>query len=589
MDSYVFGVSKSCLGNAWVESLDLEFSNYATNISQQFSLSSNLARLLAARAVSEDNILSYLNPKIRDLMPSPFSFKDMDIAVGRIIKAITKQENITIYGDYDVDGACSSAMMFRFFQSLGIKCDIFIPNRITDGYGLNPQQLDKISAQGTKLLIAVDCGSNGSKDISVKSNMDVLVLDHHKVNNLNDIALAVVNPNRNDDNSGCNYLCAAGVVFVTICGVISKLRDNKIYSNKLPNPLEYLDMVAMATMCDVVPIIGLNRAFITSGIKIARLMKNLGIRNLVKAIGITSPIDATIFSFKFGPHINAAGRIADQTIGARLLSTYDEEEAVDLANILVKVNKERRAIEASDLENIIFRIESKLSTEDLPSIIIEMGDWHQGVVGLLASRLKDKYLRPTIILSKQINGYAVGSARSTTLVDIGRLIHEAFDNGLVEKGGGHAMAAGLTIKQDSLPQFISFMQNEVAKKLKGLHNIPILKIELITTVNGFNQDLYSEVEKAGPYGAGNPEPLILIKSAYIKNIMKVGDNHLSITITDNDGNVRKAIAFRAKGTALETLLMSKLHSYCHLVGYIKLNYYRNVATVQMELIDAVAS
>lgn len=575
----------SCLGNKWVEALDLEASAYAIALSQKFGISGVLSRLLVARGIDELSLPFYLNPKLRDLMPSPKSFKDIDVAANRIIEAIKNCEKITIYGDYDVDGAAASAIMFRFLQSIGAYVDIFIPHRVHDGYGLNVNRLVDIKTTGTSLIIAVDCGSNDNIE---NLDIDVVVLDHHKIASFNKAAYALVNPNRSDDSSNCTYLCAAGVVFVIVAYIASLLRSNDSYATKLPNIMEYLDLVALATICDVVPLIGLNRAFVINGLKVASKLQNKGLVALSRVLGINEPLNPYIMGYVIGPHINAAGRIDDQNIGAKLLCSKNIDEAIDLSNILVAVNKERRAIEEQNLEDIIFSVYNKYENTIIPPVIVEIGNWHQGIIGLLAARLKEKYMRPAIIFSKQNNGFAVGSARSVSSIDIGTLIHQANEAKLIEKGGGHAMAAGLTIKQENFDDFTLWLTKEVGRRLGNLYEKRILKIELILTINALTGDLCNEIDKAGPYGAGNPRPLILIKQAYIKSAKIVGDKHIAITLGALNGTNanKKAIAFRAVGTELGDLLLSHINQHCDLVGYVNLNYYRNTIYPQLQIVDA---
>lgn len=572
----------SCLANIWLKSLNSEMDRYSLKLTQQFGIPSVLARILVARSIDECSINSYLNPKLRDLLPPPHKFKDMDKAVKRILLAIQRQEKITIYGDYDVDGACSSTIFATFLRNLGLQVDIFIPNRIQHGYGLNLQQLKNIKTNGTNLIIAVDCGSN---EIIEDINIDIIVFDHHKISNFNNIAYALVNPNREDDNSECNYLCATGVAFIAIAFLASLLKKQENFKIAIPNVLEYLDLVALATICDVVPLIGVNRAFVLNGIAIASKLQNKGLATLIETLDLAEPFNTYNMAYIIGPHINAAGRIDNANIGVQLLCSQNIAEARELSKTLAAVNIKRRTIEQENLENIIFKLHTKYENTKLPSVIVEIGDWHQGIVGLLASRLKDKYMRPAIILSKQNDEYAVGSARSVSSIDIGNLIQKAVAENLVEKGGGHAMAAGLTIKQSKLDNLIEWLNIQISKKIGELYETSTLKIESIINAEALTVDLYNEIEKAGPYGAGNPRPLILVNRAFIKFYKIVGEKHIAITLSSDTG-IKKAIAFRAVGTALENFLQNNLNKYCDLVGYLNLNYYRNTINPQLQIIDA---
>ena len=559
----------SCLGNIWIEALDREASNHAVNLAQRFGVSTVLAKLLVARSVDESSFDSYLNPKLRDLMPSLKSFKDLDLAAHRIIKAVQNKEKIVIYGDYDVDGAVSAAIMYKFLCSLKADAEIFIPHRIDDGYGLNIKQLHKFKNDAVDLVIAVDCGSNADYEAI---NLDIVVLDHHKISAFNKQAYAVVNPNREDDMSGCGYLCAAGVVFIAIAFISS------LYKRGV-NILEYLDLVALATICDVVPLVGLNRAFVRQGLKIANKLQNKGLVALSKVLSINEPLNEYIIGYRIGPHINAAGRIADSTLGARLLCAKELDEAITLAKSLVDINKTRQILEAEALDRLIYAISDKYTI--LPDVVIEMGDWHQGIAGLLAARLKEKYRRPAIIITKQSYGMAVGSARSVSSIDIGSLIHKACAANLLEKGGGHAMAAGFAMKQDNFIQFVNWMNENI--KIGALYEKPVLSVEHIGLSDIINYDLCMQINQAGPYGAGNPRPLFLIKHASIKFVKIVAKDHLIVTLASAAG-VKKAIAFRSVGTALGKLLLSVQH--CDLVGYINMHHYRNINSAQFQIIDA---
>lgn len=581
---FFLNVSASVTGQAWLDALDTVRCEHAACLEQKFGVSSMLARLLAARGVDEAQFYNYLEPRLRDSLPDPHSFKDMNRVLERIIAAIDAGEKIAIYGDYDVDGACAASIMYRFLRAMGCEALIYIPHRLNEGYGLNREALQSLSAAGHSLIIAVDCGTNDGAAMAGLQGFDLIVLDHHKASALNDLAYGVVNPNRQDDNSGCYYLCAAGVVFVTLVGLTAQLRA----SRPVPDLFSYLDLVALATVCDIVPLLGANRAFVVAGVKIARKFSNCGMAALAKVAQINEPLTTYHFGYVLGPYINAAGRIADSNLGAQLLCCDEPGKAEELARALQHTNMQRQKMEKIELENIIFSLQSKFETEKLAEIIVEIGDWHAGIVGLLAGRLKDKYMRPAIILSKKPDGTAVGSARSIRGVDIGDLINRAAQLGLVIKGGGHAMAAGLTIEQGKLAEFANWICYEIRTKIGQFYEKPIVKVEAAISARGANAALCAELEKAGPYGAGNPQPVLALVAHKITHIRPMGEKHLSLTLQDRSGANLKAVAFNILGPPLGQFLLDNLGNQLHLVGHLRLNHYRNMRFAQFTIIDAAA-
>lgn len=582
MSKYFLDIASSVTGHAWLDALDLEGNELAGRLQQQFGASSTVARLLAAQGVTEPQFYSYLDPKLRDLLPNPKSFKDMELALDCIIEAIEGKVKIAIYGDYDVDGACSAALMKLFLTHLGAECLIYIPQRLEEGYGLNNQAMQHLQQLGCGLVIAVDCGTNDGAAMQGISGLKLVVLDHHKVAKLNEHAIAIVNPSRPDDNSGCAQLCAAGVVFITLVGLATRLRARY----KIPDLLGYLDLVALATICDLVPLIGVNRAFVVGGLKIARTLSNVGIKALAKAAMLVEPLNAYHFSYILGPSINAAGRIADASLGAQLLCCNSAQQAEEWALSLRETNKQRQQLETEAQTSLIFALHNKYEGRELAPALIEMGDWHAGLVGLLAGRLKDKYLRPVIILSKKPDGTAVGSARSIRGVDIGALIAQAVEAGLLLRGGGHAMAAGLTIEQDKLEAFSTWLCQQISEKIGQFHTQPILKITSLISARGATEELCREIEKAGPYGAGNMQPIFALRAHKIVYIKPMGSAHLTLTLQDNSEAKLKAIAFNVIDGPLGQFLLNNLGNNIHIAGNLRLNSYRNFSSPQLNIIDA---
>jgi single-stranded-DNA-specific exonuclease len=431
-----------------------------TTLSQKLGIPDLLAKVLVNRGIlSADDARKFLDPKVRDLLPDPFLLKDMDKAATRFAEAVVNKEKITIFGDYDVDGATSSALLKRFFRDVDIDAGIYIPNRILEGYGPNLDALKKLKDEGNTLVITVDCGIvsfepiKGAKDYG----LEIIVIDHHLSTDEMPEAYAVVNPNRFDDEFEFKSLAAVGVAFLTVVAIRSKLRDMGYFKDKPePNLLDYLDLVALGTVCDVMQLNNVNRAFVAQGLKLINQRKNLGIATLSNVARLEVVPQSYHLGFVIGPRINAGGRVGEGMLGATLLSTLDSMEAFTIATRLEQLNDERRAVEAVILEEAINEVESK-ELYKKPLIIVTGNNWHQGILGILASRIKEKYSRPTAIISF-VDGMGKGSARSITGIDLGSLLANAKQKGILVHGGGHAMAGGFTIEQSKLPEF-SYLRN----------------------------------------------------------------------------------------------------------------------------------
>ncbi|MEO1748410.1 MAG: single-stranded-DNA-specific exonuclease RecJ [Pseudomonadota bacterium] len=412
-------------------------------MTQKTDVSEIVARVLAGRDIVTAQVEQFLDPTLRELMPDPHAITDNEAAAGRIARAIYDKEKVAIFGDYDVDGAASSALLARFLRAFGLDVNIHIPDRIFEGYGPNPTAMAQLARQAS-LIITVDCGTNSAEAFSAieGSATDIVVIDHHQVGGELPQVVAVVNPNREDDFSGLGHLCAAGVVFMTLVEAARQLK--KAGEARSPNLLGYLDLVALATVCDVVPLVGLNRAFVKKGIIVARSRKNPGMVALAASARIGEPLAPYHFGYVLGPRINAGGRIGDASLGAKLLATDDVEEAGQLAAQLDDLNRQRQGAEQVMVEEAKASVAGEMETENPPSVIVVASrDWHPGIVGLIAARLKEAFNRPAVAISIDQNGKGTGSARSVLGFDIGKLVRSAVDEGLLSKGGGHSMAAGL--------------------------------------------------------------------------------------------------------------------------------------------------
>ncbi len=584
---HFFDVRRSVRGLAWEHRLDPRQENIALAIAQSHGVPDIVSRVLAARGVGLDETPRFLDPTIRDLLPDPSSLTDMDKAAERIAHAVEQREPVAIFGDYDVDGACSSALMKRFLAHFGVPAEIYIPDRIFEGYGPNPDAMRDLVARGAKLIVTVDCGTNSapSVDAANEAGADVVVLDHHQVGGPLPAAIAVVNPNREDDLSGQGHLCAAGVVFVTLVRVTSILRTRG--RTDLPDLLSMLDLVGLATVCDVVPLIGVNRAFVVKGLAAARRLGNPGIAALARVSKIGEPLNVFHFGFVIGPRINAGGRIGDAALGSKLLACDDPVEAGAIAETLDRLNQERQAMEAVMLLDAKAQADAELVRGDGPGVLVAVSDnWHPGIVGLLASRLKDHARRPAFAISFNANGVGSGSGRSVPGFDLGRLVRDAVDAGLLVKGGGHAMAAGITVRREKLGELRAFFEERAAAQVKDLREGETLKIDAALSAEGARFDLLDAMETAGPFGAGHPQPVLALPRHRILDARAVGTGHLRVELASEMGGRLQAMAFRSAETNLGHFLATSRGQTVHVAGSIASNYWNGSRSVQFRILDA---
>ncbi|WP_375676433.1 MULTISPECIES: single-stranded-DNA-specific exonuclease RecJ [unclassified Bartonella] len=587
---YFLNVESSACGQAWLDALDVQGINNARAISQKFGFPDQLARVLSARDVDEAEAVAFINPTLRTLMPDPESFRDMQCAAERIVKALLNQEQVAVFGDYDVDGACSSALIARFFRYFGIEVKIYIPDRIVEGYGPNEQAMRKLVQEGARLIITVDCGANSPDAVKAArlAGADVVILDHHQMSEIHQEAVALVNPNRPDDFSKQGHLCAAGVVFVTLAWVHHLLRK-KQFQGQLPDLLSMLDLVALATICDVVPLQGVNRAFVIKGLQVARSMHNLGITALTKVARIGEPLNSFHLGFLLGPRINAGGRIGDQALGARLLSCENKDEVDRIAEQLDRLNQERQEMENIQLAQAESYITSLYQDQEIPlSLVISHKEWHPGIIGILASRLKERFFCPVFAIALKEDGNGVGSGRSINGIDLGALVREAVTLNLLEKGGGHSMAAGITIQSTKIEIFRKWLEEKVSLMVSQLRAKKSLSIDGSLSASGVNEALFELLEKAGPFGAGNATPVFVLPSHRLVNLSEVGKGHLRLIVSNVEGKKLQGIAFRAVGTSLGDFLFENIGEMIHLAGHLSLNYWNGTINPQLRVIDAAA-
>ncbi len=577
------------MGRPWRARLDSAGEATALALSQAHGFDDLLSRVLAGRGVGVADAARYLDPALRDLMPDPSTLTAMDEAVMRLAHAIETGEQIAIFGDYDVDGACSSALIVDYWRAAGAPEPLLhIPDRIFEGYGPNAEAIRALAEKGATLLVTVDCGTVSHEPFAVARSLglDVIVLDHHQAPEALPPAI-IVNPNRQDDLSGQGGLCAAGVVFLALAGLTRRLRARNFWGETRPAPdlLAALDLVALATVADVAPLKGLNRAFVAKGLAVMRNRARTGLAALMDAARMDGPPRAYHLGFALGPRINAGGRIGDAGLGARLLTLSDPAEAARISRELDRLNTERQAIEAEALEEAVAKAELLFTkTNRLSCLVVEEEHWHPGVVGLIASRLKDRFNLPTFAIA--FNGETgTGSGRSLSGVDIGKAVRQAVDLGLAIKGGGHAMAAGVTLSREKLADFRAFLNDALAEAVEAARGADALVIDAALSARGVGLDLLRRVEKAGPFGQGNPEPVFALPEQRLVDAAVVGERHIRARLRSGDGASIETIAFRCVGAPLGDALLKGRGDVFHVAARLSPNSFRGVERVEARLVD----
>lgn len=584
-------VTRSVRGQPWRDRLAPHQAGIASAISQRHGLADVLGRVLAARGATLEDIDLRLNPTIKALMPDPSVLRDCERLAERLALAITRGERVAVFGDYDVDGACSSALMARFLAHHGRACEIYIPDRITEGYGPTPQAIETLIGHGAQLIITVDCGTTSFQAFqpAIAAGVDVLVIDHHQATDALPEVFALVNPNRQDDLSGLGHLCAAGVVFVVLVAVARVLRQQGYYAHAASPPelLSLLDLVALATVADVVPLEGLNRAFVAKGLPVLHRRENLGLRALCDCAGLKTAPTPYHLGFVLGPRINAGGRIGDAGMGARLLSTTDGIEAGALAATLDRLNGERKAMEAQTLDQALAQVSLSLEAEpDQPLLMVGSQDWHKGLVGLVASRLTERYRRPSVVIAWTEDGTGTGSARSIAGVDLGRAVLAAVDAGLLIKGGGHAMAAGLTLARDRFEEVRDFLASRMADSVLVASERAGLDIDGALTPRSVTPEFLDLLDQAGPFGAGNPQPRFAFAAHHVVAPKEVGDGHIRCQLKAGDGSRIDAVAFRAGHSELGPFLQGRHGLATHIAGHLRRDSWGGRNRVEVVIEDA---
>ncbi len=575
--AYFLDVARSVTGKAWVDRVTDRQAGLA--ISQRLDLPEIIGRILAARNVPIDEADAFLNPTLRSLLPDPYALRDMDKAAQRVADAIAGGQSIAVFSDYDVDGATSSALLKRFLKSAGSDAEIYIPDRFTEGYGPNEAALRHLKSNGADLVLTLDCGIsahdplNAARDIG----LDVIVVDHHQAGDDLPHADAVVNPNRLDDLSGQGHLAAVGVTFLLVVAINRLLRESGWYEGGRSEPdlLQWLDLVALGTVCDVVPLTGLNRGFVTQGFKIMARRGNPGLSALCDAARVDRRPDTYTAGYILGPRINAAGRMGQSGLGADLLSLDDRTRAAEIAQELEALNAARQAEEASVLEAALVQAENAVGEkQDLPVVVVSGDGWHQGVIGIVASRLVDRLGRPSIVLTFDQDGAGTGSGRSIQGVDLGSAVRSAVERNVILKGGGHAMAAGLTVERARLGELRGLLEEQLGDQVAEATRAPGLKIDGAISARAATVDFISALERVGPFGIGNPRPRFVLPAHRVSYADVVGSDHVRCTLTAGDGARLSAIAFRCADTALGKALLAKGGPPIHLAGHLSRNEWR---------------
>lgn len=646
----VLGVTQSALGQRW--QLRNTDERLVLAMQQQAGIPDILARIAAGRGITLDSLNAYLNPSLRELLPDPAHLKDMDKAIARLVSAVVQNEIIGIFGDYDVDGATSSALLSRYFTAISIKSEIYIPDRQQEGYGPNIGGFRALKEKGCRLIITVDCGAVAYEPLkqAAEEGMEIIVLDHHAGAAELPKAVAIVNPNRLDETSPCGHLAAVGVCFLTLVALNRALREAGFFTSptgrgrnaesvsgegtpvpKTPHPnplpegegiggqqadsalsavslraeepgagnirdaeqgrnikepdlLQYLDLVALGTVCDVVPLRGINRAFVTQGLKILQRRTNVGLKTLCVQARIEAALAPYHLGFILGPRINAGGRVGRAMLGSQLLLHEDETELEQMAEELGRYNEERKAIEEMVQEEAILLAERQANRA---IIMVGKEGWHQGVIGIVAGRLKERFERPAAVFSLE-NGVAKASARSVSGVDFGAAVIAARESGLLLAGGGHAMAAGFSVAAARLDELHAFLESRLEQSVADYFRDRHLSVDAVISPQGATLELAQQLELAAPYGAGNASPRLVIASAKIVEAKWTADKHLMLWVIDSGGKGRRlrATAFRSKGTPLGNFLLSAGNRPIHLAGSLKKDFWQGEERVSFNIDDA---
>lgn len=575
---HVLDIERSILGQPW------RWRALADDQRDRLAPDNLVTQLLLARGCPREALEQHRSPSIRSFMPDPSIFRDMDRAAARLADAVTAGEQVAIFGDYDVDGATSAALLVLLLRDLGLAPRVYIPDRLAEGYGPNAAALERLAQEGATLIVTVDCGAQAF-DALAEARAEVIVVDHHQCATSLPRAHAVVNPNRLDEEEGAQHghLAAVGVAFLLGAALLRELRARGYFAQRAePRLLDLLDIVALGTVADVAQLRGLNRAFVAQGLKVMAKRRNVGLAALIEAARLTRAPSATDLGFALGPRINAGGRVGRADLGVRLLTTQDPDEARAIAAELEQLNEERRAIEAMVQEGA-----EALICADRAVCVVAGRGWHPGVIGIVAGRLKEKLGRPAIVIAIDEAGIGKGSGRSIPGVDLGAAVLGAKERGLLVAGGGHAMAAGLTIAADRVEAFAAFLNDLLAERVAAAMADRALLFDSVVAPGGVTPELVSAFDAGGPYGTGWPSPRVAVGPVRAIKVDVVGTGHVRAIVAGDDGRNLKAMAFRAADTALgEALLAAGPSRRLWLAGRAKLDDWGRTPAAELHLDDA---
>ncbi len=553
-------------------------------------LAEPLARALASRGVGPEGAVDFLSPTLKAQFPDPSSFQDMDLAASILVDAVERERPLAVFADYDVDGASSAAQLVRWFRAMGRDLPIYVPDRIIEGYGPSPAAFRRLKDQGAELVITVDCGAAAHDALVAAREMglDVVVVDHHLMRGEPPPAAALVNPNRPDDTSGQGHLAAAGVTFVLLAALNREARRRGLFTTKAePDIRQWLDLAAMGAFCDVTSLTGFNRAIASQGLKVMSGWANPGLKALLDVAKGQGPATSFHAGFILGPRINAGGRIGRSDLGARLLSTDDPREAADLAAELDALNASRKEVEKDVIDQAVAFIENDSNQDpDAPVLVVSGDGWHPGVVGIAAARLRERYRKPVIVIGvDRPSDTGKGSGRSQPGVNLGRAVQAAFDEGLLLAGGGHAMAAGLTVRPSGIPELRAFLCEQLAAEMIDAAAADAVEIDALVSPGGATRGLWADFQRLAPFGPGNPEPVFAIADARVERPMMLKGGHVRCTLTDASGGRLKAVAWRAGETELGDRIMAG-GAGLHVVGRLKPDDWQGRESVELEIEDA---
>jgi single-stranded-DNA-specific exonuclease len=581
------GVGRSLSGRAWRQRpADADITRAHQHA---HGLSEPLARALASRGVAADAGEHFLNPTLKALFPDPSTFADLDRAAEILVDALEARRRVVVFADYDVDGASSAAQIVRWFRAMGLELSIYVPDRITEGYGPSPAAFRHLKAEGADLVITVDCGAAAHDALACAAEigLPVVVIDHHlmRPGELPAVA-ALVNPNRPDCTSGQGHLAAAGVAFVLLAALNREARRRGLFgSAPEPDIRAWLDLAAMGAICDVTQLIGFNRALAAQGLKVMSGWRNPGLKALMALAKGQGPASTFHVGFLLGPRINAGGRIGRSDLGARLLSTDDPEEAAALAEELDALNASRKQVEAEVQEAAVRHIEQEMNQADAPCLVVAQDDWHPGVIGIVAGRLRERYRKPTIVIGiDRAADVGKGSGRSQPGVNLGRAVQAAYEAGLLLSGGGHAMAAGLAVRPSAIPELRAFLSERLAQEAAVAAAEDGLEIDALVTARGADRALWADFQRLAPFGPGNPEPVFAAADMRIERPMALRGGHVRVTLTDGSGGRLKAVAWRCEDTDTGRRLLQE-GGAVHVAGRLKPDDWQGREGVELEIED----